>query len=284
MSTRSVIARARGEGKFAGRYVHCDGMPTSMGATLWTLLRGHFQDDLSAMLKYLIDAKHAHAGWSALVGKDFNLRPGYTWQKATADGAKYEVYSKRPDYRRPQSFASRPEDPYLFTEKDLEDGTHVEWLYAFDQEHRKLFVRDVSAKEDVAVIDLNGEEPNWTVIECGESFERCRHYAWHHNLLPKTSNLGTQTWLERRPLDFRDAIAVIVSGRRYKMTGSGGDAAFMRKQYPAGTWLSSVIAGNGKRLEIPTAIRTQNGYRPVPGVSWVMPATVNNGETIVEAE
>jgi hypothetical protein len=255
-----------------------------MGATLWTLLRGHFQDDLSAMLKYLIDAKHAHAGWSALVGKDFNLRPGYTWQKATADGAKYEVYSKRPDYRRPQSFALRPEDLYLFTEKDLEDGTHVEWLYAFDQEHRKLFVRDVSAKEDVAVIDLNGEEPNWTVIECGESFERCRHYTWHHNLLPKTSNLGTQTWLERRPLDFRDAIAVIVSGRRYKMTGSGGDAAFMRKQYPAGTWLSSVIAGNGKRLEIPTAIRTQNGYRPVPGVSWVMPATVNNGETIVEAE
>src|ERR1043165_6593873 len=134
MSTRSVIARATGEGTFEGRYVHSDGMPTSMGAFLWESLRGHFKNDLGIMLAYLIEAPHAQAGWSALVGKDLRLKPAYTWQKATADGAKYEVYSKRPDYRRPQSFASRPEDPYLFTEKDLEDGTHVELLYAFDQE------------------------------------------------------------------------------------------------------------------------------------------------------
>ena len=194
MSTRSVIARVgEHKGKFSGRYVHADGMPTSMGARLWSLLHGHFKNDLSAMLGYLIDAPHAQCGWSALVGKDFSLKPGYTWQKATADGAKYEVYSKRPDYRRPQCFAGRPgEQPYLFTEKDM-DGTDVEWLYVFDETERKLFVRDVSAKEDVAVIDLNGAEPDWGAIECDENFERCSHYAWYHNLLPKTSNLSTQT-------------------------------------------------------------------------------------------
>ena len=284
MSTRSVIARARGEGKFAGRYVHCDGMPTSMGATLWTLLRGHFQDDLSAMLKYLIDAKHAHAGWSALVGKDFNLRPGYTWQKATADGAKYEVYSKRPDYRRPQSFASRPEDPYLFTEKDLEDGTHVEWLYVFDQEHRKLFVRDVSAKEDVAVIDLDGEEPKWTPVECGENFERCKHYAWYHKLVPKTCNLSTQTWLERRPLDFRDAHAFIVGGKLYKATGSGGNSNYFNghgKLFPRDTWVSTVIASNNKRIDIPVAKIVGSQYEPLPNVVWVFPPTKNNPKETV---
>src|SRR5882724_1099819 len=121
MSTRSIIAKVgEHKGQFAGRYVHADGYPTGMGATLWSLLHGHFQNDLSKMLKYLIDAPHAVAGWSAIVGKDFTLKPGYTWQKAIADGAKYGVYSRRPDYRRPQCFAGRKgEEAYLFTEKDL---------------------------------------------------------------------------------------------------------------------------------------------------------------------
>jgi hypothetical protein len=79
VSTRAVIARVgEHEGKFAGRYVHADGMPTSMGATLWNLLHGHFKNNLPAMLAYLIDAPHAVCGWSAIVGKDFSLKPGYT--------------------------------------------------------------------------------------------------------------------------------------------------------------------------------------------------------------
>ena len=69
-------------------YVHADGYPTGMGPTLWTALHGHFKNDLPAMLRYLIDAPHAVCGWSAIVGKDFSLKPGYTWQKATAGGAK----------------------------------------------------------------------------------------------------------------------------------------------------------------------------------------------------
>jgi hypothetical protein len=285
-----VIARVgEHEGKFSGRYTHADGMPTSMGACLWSLLHGHFKNDLSAMLAYLIDAPHAQAGWSALVGKDFKLKPGYTWQKATADGAKYEVYSKRADYLRPQCFAGRPgENPYLFTEKNLEDGTDTEWLYVFDEPERKLFVRDVSAKEDVAVIDLDGEEPDWSKIECGENFERCSHYAWYHNLVPKTSNLGTQTWLGNRPLKMHDAIAFVVDGKRYKSTGSGGDADFLNRgiaRFPSGTWVQSVIAGNGRRLEVPVAKRTQEGFAPLPGVQWVMPPTKNNPrETIMEGK
>jgi hypothetical protein len=216
------------------------------------------------------------------------LKPGYTWQKATADGAMYEVYSKRPDYRRPQCFAGRPgEKPYLYTEKDM-DGTDVEWVYVFDEVERKLFVSGVSAKEDVAVIDLNGEKPNWTTIECGENFERCSHYGWVHGLTPKTSNLRTQTWLERRPFDLRDAIAFVVNGKRLKKSGSGGDADFLSRthttRFPSGTWVQSVIAGNGRRLDIPVAKRTKDGFTPLPGVQWVMPPTKNNPqETLVSA-
>jgi hypothetical protein len=279
MSTRSVIARVgEHEGKFSGRYVHADGMPTSMGATLWNLLHGHFKNDLGAMLAYLIDAGHAQAGWSAIVDKDFTLKPGYTWQKAIADGAKYEVYSKRADYRRPQSFASRPEDPYLFTEKDLENGTDIEWLYAFDEAERKLFVRDISAKEDVAVIDLDGEQPSWEVIECGENLERCSHMAWKHNLVPRTCNLSTQTWLGNRPLDFRDAHAFIIDGKLYKATGSGGNGG---KLFPRDTWVSSVVARNGKRIDAPVAKIIGNEYEPLPNVVWVFPPTKNNPKETV---
>jgi hypothetical protein len=292
MSTRSVIARVgEHEGKFSGRYVHADGMPTSMGATLWNLLHGYFKNDQGAMLAYLIDAAHAQAGWSAIVDKDFTLKPGYTWQKAIADGAKYEVYSKRADYRRPQSFASRPEDPYLFTEKDLENGTDIEWVYAFDEEHRKLFVRDVSAKEDAAVIDLDGEEPNWTAIECGENFERCSHYAWAHGLQPKTSNLSTQTWLGNRPLGFRDAVGFIINGKRYTATGSGGNAEYLNryrtgKLFAFGTWVSMVKSTNGRTMEFSTAeILSAGEYAPLPGVTWILPGTkVNARETLITAK
>jgi hypothetical protein len=287
VSTRSVIARVgEHEGKFAGRYVHADGMPTSMGKFLWESLHGHFKNDLQRMLAYLIDAKHAQCGWSSLVGKDLSLRPAYTWQKATADGASYDVYSKRDDYRRPQCFAGRNgEEPYLYTEKDME-GTDIEWLYVIDEQERKLFVRDVSAKEDVAVIDLNGEVPNWTAIECGENFERCGHYGWVHGLTPKTSNLSTQTWLERRPLEFHDAVGFVVNGKRYKATGCGRSSSFGfdRGKFPPNTWVASIQAGNGKRIDLPVANVTKQGYTPYKNVSWIYPPTKTNPqETIVEA-
>lgn len=291
MSTRSVIARVgEREGQFTGRYCHSDGMPTSMGAFLWKALHGHFKNDLGKMLVYLIDAPHAVAGWSALVEKDLKLVPKYTWQKAIADNASYEVYSKRADYLRPQCFAGRKgEEPMLFTEKDLEGGTDLEWVYVFDETERKLFIRDVSAKEDVAVIDLNAAEPNWAHAECGENFERCSHMAWVHGLTPKTSNLSTQTWLGNREFEMRDAVAIVVNGKRYKNSGSGGDADFGRgifhkKNFPSGTWVQSLIAGNGRRLDVAIAKRTDNGFVPLPGIQWVMPPTRNNPqETLVSA-
>jgi hypothetical protein len=68
----------------------------------------------------------------------------------------------------------------VFTHENFargEDGS-AEWLWVFDPENNKLFVRDLNHKEDVAAIDLSGSEPDWSMIECGEHFERCCHYAW----------------------------------------------------------------------------------------------------------
>jgi hypothetical protein len=285
MSTRGLIARATGEGTFVGRYHHSDSMPTSLGKFLWDLYHGHFQSNLDKMLSYLVDAPHAVCGWSTIVDKDFRLKPGYTWQKAITDGAKYEVYSKRPDYNRPQCFAGRPgETEDVRTENDLQ-GTDCEWLYAFDVEQQKMFVRDLNHKEDVAVVDLPGEEPEWNKIECGENWERCHHYAWYHNLLPKTSNLSTQKWLGREPLEMRDAVAVIVGGKTLKVTGSGGDSDFYNRirheSFPSGTWVASCIHKNGRRVELPIAYRTDKGFTPYAGVQWVYPPTQNTPSQIV---
>lgn len=276
MSTRSVIGRVGKLGKtFAGRYHHSDGMPTSLGKFLWDLYHGHFKGDLSKMLAYLIDAPHAVAGWSCIVGKDFTLKPGCTSQDAYKPGVPFDVYSKTPDYRRPQCFAGRKgETAELFTEKSLEGGTDLEWLYLFDEEKKFLFVRDVMAKENVACVNLDGDEPDWTTIECGEKFERCSHYAWVHNLLPKTSSLSTAAYLGHRELEVHDAVGFIVNGKKYRATGSGWNSEFMRSGHPAGTWVSTCIAGNNRRKNIPVAKILPTGeYKPLPGVQWVFPPT-----------
>src|SRR5882762_4776482 len=139
MSTRACIARSTGEGTFAGGYHHSDGFGTGLGDTLIALYRGHFKRDLGRMLQALID-EHP-AGWSSIVNKDFTLKPGYTWQKAVADGAKFEVYSKRPDYRRPNCFCHgmRNEEAFEISEAD---DTDCEFCYAFDVENRTMHVLD----------------------------------------------------------------------------------------------------------------------------------------------
>jgi hypothetical protein len=75
MSTRSCIARLTGPETFKGVYHHWDGYPTGLGATLWRLYHGFFQQDLEKMLGFLIDSHPA--GWSTINDADFTLEPGF---------------------------------------------------------------------------------------------------------------------------------------------------------------------------------------------------------------
>jgi len=89
--------------------------------------------------------------------------------------------------------------------------------------------------------------------------------AWYHKLVPKTCNPSTQTWLERRPLEFHDAIAYIIGGKRFKATGSGGDSDYLQragKNFQSGFWIATVIPGNAQRLEMPVAKRTEDRVHP----------------------
>lgn len=293
MSTNGVIARATGEGTFKGVYHHSDGYPTGLGQFLTELLTGHFANDLPAMLRVLID-EHP-AGWSIIVGKDFSLTAGYTRDAAHPDPsdplyrAKLEAYRTSADFCRPQCYChgKRHEKAQEVTEKS-DVGP---WAYVFEEEERILHVCHYEKHpdtqkyfyNDVARIELDHvSEVNWTHIECGENFERCGHYAWYHDLQPKTSNLGTQTFLGRRPLEMHDAIGFIVNGKRYKNTGCGGTSNFFgHKVYPHATWIATVQASNGRRLDIPVATIDGNSYHPYRGVQWIFPPTaVNPKETV----
>jgi hypothetical protein len=290
MSTRSVIARVgEHEGEFAGVYHHSDGYPTGLGAYLWNFLHGYFHGDLAAMLRVLID-EHP-AGWSCIVGKDFSLKPGYTWQRAAKDGSDFGVYSRRPDYRRPQCFChgDRHEEPYTFTHEDLKDNNAgLEWLWIFDEKENRMYVRDLSHGEEL-IVYLDKEEPIWPELECGQDYSRCSHYASFHGLAPKGCNLSTAAYLGNRPLDFRDAVAFIINGKRYASTGSGGNSDYLaghtRNPYPPNCWVASVKAHNGHPKNVPVAKIQDGKYTPYPGVSWVYPPTKDNpNETVVTQE
>jgi len=291
MSTNGIIARSTGEGTFQGRYHHWDSYPSGLGTALIDLYRGHFKHDLTRMLHVLLD-EHP-AGWSTIVHRDFTLKPGYTNVAQRPEGMSIEDFQSQPLQRRPQCYCHghRHEEGWIADEKS---DCGAEWAYVFDEDEKVLHVLDRAKHEqsgeyhwqEVARIELDSEdEINWTAIECGENFERCGHYAWYHNLLPKTSNLSTQTWLGKRPFDLHDVVAFVVDGKRLKNSGSGGDADWFTRtrgtRFPSGTWVQSLIAGNGRRLEVPVAKKTKDGFVPLPGVKWIFPPTaVNPKETV----
>lgn len=138
-------------------------------------------------------------------------------------------------------------------------------------------------------IELDSQdEINWTAIECGENFERCGHYAWKHfPELEGKSNLGMQTFLGRCPFQMHDAIGFIVNGKRVKNTGCGGDADFLRRTsnlppLPPNTWVATIVYENGRRADVPVALRTTEGTKPYPGVKWIFPPTLVNPKETVE--
>jgi len=306
MSTNGIIARSTGESTFAGRYHHWDSYPSGLGVALVEAYRGYFKRDLDRMLQFLLDE---HTGWSTIVRKDFSLKPGYTNVAQRPEGMSIEDFSKLPLNRRPQCYChgARHEEGFIADEKS---DCGAEWAYIFETipgawsseaepEQRILHVltrekhkdSDEYFWQEVGRIDLNSdEEINWVHIECGENFERCHHYAWVHFPQLKGTDIGIQQFLGRAPFRLCDAIGFIINGKRVKATGSCGDADFLRctshhaglPKLPPSTWIATVVHGNGKRAEIPVALRGPEGEKPFPGVKWIFPPTlVNSSETVV---
>jgi hypothetical protein len=301
MSTNGIIARAVGhEGQFKGRYHHWDSVPPNLGKTLVELYCGHFNRNLNEMLEVLLDLHPA--GWSTINSKDFRLKPGYTLERVkypsfvegeseAAREVRLKAYWAHPDVRRPQCYCHgvRHEEAQEWSDAD---DTGASWAYVFevieDQKLLHVLARQKNewtkkyqwAEVEQGRIELDSSDPiDWNVIECGPNFERCSHYAWYHNLQPKTSNLSTRAYLGLDPLDMHNVIAVIVNGKRFKVTGSGGRGDYYNqhrelskgKRYSKDTWVAECKAGNGRGVQIGIGTYQGDKYVPAPGVTWVYP-------------
>lgn len=155
MSTNSVIARRIGR-EWVGRYHHWDGYPGGVGKALFELYNGHFEKDIGAMLKTLIDDHPA--GWSNIVDVDFSLEPGY--ENPSFD---LTLEERRALPQRPQCYChgARSEEGQLWRTGD--DLTYM-WLYVIDSDSRCMEVID-SEGEPVGIVDLDGPEPYWARME-----------------------------------------------------------------------------------------------------------------------
>jgi hypothetical protein len=252
MSTRAVIARVTGtEGQFKGVYQHWDGYPNGLGKKLY-MLYSKFNHDLNGMLRYLID-EHL-AGWS-VAGEEC--------------------------YCHPKRHRDAETEPNWFTHENTESD--IEWIYAFDVEANRMYVRD-NRHDAEEIVDLTGPEPDWNVLECGANWERCSHYACFHFPELSGSNLGMQTYLGRREFEMHDAVAFIINGKRYASTGSGGNSDYLaghtHNPYPRNCWVAS-LTRCGHRKDVVVAKIQDGKYTPYPGVAWVFPGRKNRPEETI---
>ncbi len=185
MSTPGTIARLSGLAplRFYGRYHHWQSTPSGLGRALWSLYHGHFHRDLGALLRVLLD-EHP-AGWSSLVGADFDLLPA---TEGGADGG----------YQPPEAaqgfapvcychgYGDRAEPDWEVTQANA-SWSGCEWAYAFvtapRPEHEVMLVLssylgsgqkmvgsfgegDSSALwAVVALVALHGCEPDWEGLD-----------------------------------------------------------------------------------------------------------------------
>jgi hypothetical protein len=189
MSTRSCILRPGLEHESpSGRYIHADGYPSGVGKTLYHAIREHFQGDIAAALKLLIDDHPA--GWSALAGADFTLKPGFTnfsvpKKYRHKDGSTdWTAFWNSPLQRRPRCYChgQRHEERADLT-LDKASSWGCEYAYVVSPESRKLYVLSSYTKDGdkmigmcgmgdedaawklLAEVDLDGEEPDWEKLD-----------------------------------------------------------------------------------------------------------------------
>lgn len=195
MSTRSVIARQTDEG-WQGIYHHSDGYPSFMGPRLIEMHNGHFGGDVEAMLHFLID-EHP-GGWSFL-GGDFSQAPGFNEDPPRIRSAGYERHQVRN-----RCFCHGDRDESLGLRTAADENWDIEWTYILCLDSLLVF----EGCEEMAPVgevfwDQEMDKKAWTRIECGESFERCSHYASAHfdNVPEDCKRMSTVQYLSLLPAE-----------------------------------------------------------------------------------
>ena len=184
-------------------------------------------------------------------------------------------------------------------------GAGVEWVYAFDTDTRHMVI--LSSYSDsgskmlgafgfgdtnahwriVADVDLDGAEPDWETVTCGENLETCTHTVTQHfpeleELGPESGkNLSVQTYLGRTEMTHYDVYAVRIGEKTYRLTGGGYSSNYSHALTPnrwrggPPSWIASMenVENPSEKIDHPFALTGGETYRPYPGVTWLYPAT-----------
>ena len=179
MSTRGAVAVGTLE-SWRGVYCHSDSYPTCLGKHLYEHLQaelgsGRTLAEIGEDILHFDDWRnYLKGGVCEYCGQMQSQPRGFSYMRIRPDG---EFPDPEAKYHAHDPVANLCDLQY--TQADVE-GSSFEWVYVIDAQASAVHVLRVRGSMK-HVGDMTFEAvPNFGVLECGERFERCVHYAWHH--------------------------------------------------------------------------------------------------------
>lgn len=177
MSTSAAIGATTKSG-WKGIYSYSDGYPLMQGRGLYFLYRRHFKGEINRFVQLIT----AHE-WRTFLKRNIKLRPLQIGTDTPTEKRLVPLYEAMGQGLPPECYChgedAQREAPSILTHK-APDG--CQWGYVIDApRHRMRVLQGAPGPwKQVASINLDGKEPNWSHIQCGEKKERCNHSeGWH---------------------------------------------------------------------------------------------------------
>jgi len=189
MGTRGAVAVGTLE-SWRGVYCHSDSYPTWLGKHLYEHLQaelgsGRTLAEIGEDILHFDDWRnYLKGGVCEYCGQMRSQPHAFSYMPVRSDG---EFPDPEVKYHRHDPVADLRELQY--TQKNVE-GSSLEWVYVIDAQASAVHVLRVRGSSRYVGDMTFDAVPNFGVLECGEHFERCIHYAWYH--LPEIDKDGSE--------------------------------------------------------------------------------------------
>jgi hypothetical protein len=284
MSTRGAVAAGTLK-RWRGVYNHYDSYPTGLGKDLYEHLidvrnSGKSLAEIGEDILRFDDWRNYLKGGvceycGRMTGQAHSIS-GMLFLEKKAEPypdpeAKHHAHNSLANVRRQQ-----------YTNRSVRNSD-LEWVYIINPDEDVIHVLSVRSPQ-WHVGDMRFDRaPDFQALECGENFERCKHYAWYHFLEidrdGPQERLGTKHYLGILPLrEFDEVYAFRIHGQRYTRTGSGVHGRYAHHRGISASdpdaWYEEVVSRNGKCSYRPVARIMGETRLPYPGVTWIFPPTL----------
>lgn len=297
MSTRSIIGTTDGT-TFEGIFCYFDGYPSHMVRALATIIT---RDGDAALPVLTGQEKRARGGetanWESLDPEmpspdtelpypnrgDYLKNVPVEDQDAGLSALYVHLDTGDPAERRDQVIEGygtvMTRNPVRFsgtiTDRDVNLGW-CEWAYLFTEDLTVVVYEVLTTglsevgrftRDDLKAITEGDEEACERIshAECAEDYSRCSHVAWVHapDAPEESKHLGMREWLGLEPVSLDQAVAAVVGGTRYELTGSSSVRSGVLSLYLRG----------GDALPVAKTDKRGRATKTLPGIELVLPPT-----------